>query len=533
VPLSPWPGLNDYASLGELLRARAGAWPNRDLLRVEGEALTFGGVEAISNRLAGALRAAGVAAGARVALCLPNGFEFPLAWLAVAKLGAVIVPINPQSTTRELAYFLEHSKATHAISGGQQLGALSEELAGPGSLVWLGRYGPSAEGLSQGVDVESEIEGFPEEFPIQPAPGEGLLNLQYTSGTTGLPKACMLSHRYWLKIGHDLAGFGEIGERDINLTAQPFYYMDPQWNLVLCMVAGIPLVVLPRFSASTFWRSVCQEGVTFLYLIGAMPTLLLEQPEANEFERGHALRFILGSGLPSDRKSECEARWGIPWFESYGSTETGDDTIVLYQSGASAKEGSVGRPIPGKQLKIVDEDGQEVKVGDVGELLIRGEPRMLGYWNDEEATRQKVRGDWVHSGDLFRCSEDGDYSMVGRLKDGVRRGGENISAADVESVFASSPWVQLAALIPVPDPLFGEEGKILVCAGSYGGERPDVEVLLDFARARLAPYKVPRYLEWIENFPMTASGRIVKRRLSDTIESKDLSVYDSKAEAWK
>ena len=226
---------------------------------------------------------------------------------------------------------------------------------------------------------------------------------------------------------------------DVALTAQPFSYVDPQWNVVMCLVAGIPLVILPRFSATTFWASVNGAGATFFYVLGTMPVFLLKQPPDPAVERAHRVRFVACSGIVPQLHAAFEARWGVPWREAFGMTETGVDLVVPIDDVSSVGSGAAGKPIPGKEAKVVDIDGVPLADGQVGELCLRGSGMMLGYWNKPEATAERMQDGWMHTGDLASRDAKGYYHIVGRLKDMIRRGGENISAAEVEGVMTQHP----------------------------------------------------------------------------------------------
>jgi len=512
-----------WQSIGHLLREQAGSVGDKPLLRFAGRTLTFARVEQLSNGLAAVLKARGVRQGDKVAVMLPNGFEFPLAWLALAKLGAVIVPLNVQYQATELEYVLNRAGATLALAGRDQVHAVREVQACCASLREVLTFAP-------GAALYQYIEQARDEVTLDASQGD-LLNLQFTSGTTGFPKACMLTHRYWLQLAQDMLRYARVCGDDVDLTTQPFYYMDPQWNLVLCMLAGIPLVILPRFSASTFWQSVKDHGVTFFYVIATMPVYLLKQPHNPEVERGHKVRLVMCSGIVPRLHQAFEQRWGAPWREVYGSTESGGDLQVAIERSDSVGSGTVGQPFPGKACRIVDPQGRAVSPGEVGELQVRGQPMMLGYYDDPEASAEKIQDGWLHTGDLFRQDERGDYFIVGRLKDMVRRSGENISAVEVESALCEHPDVRAAAVVPVPDDLRGEEVKAFVQLRPQAALEP--QALLDFASTKLAAFKLPRFVEFVEAFEMTPSERIVKRALLEGRADQRQGAYDALEQTWR
>ncbi len=499
-------------SLGHLLRERAATAGDRPLFRFGGVTTTVAEVEERTNRLANVLRARGVGRGDRVAVMLPNGVGFPVAWLAIGKLGAVIVPVNVGYRSDDLAHVIEDSGAVLALAGTAEAArALLDTPVAQVGLMDPADAGPARQAVAGAFDAGAETAAASRSCELpEIGPGD-LVNLQYTSGTTGFPKGCMLTHGYWLRLAELAAGFTGAGPGDVDLTTQPFSYMDPQWNTVLCLMAGIPLVILPRFSASTFWRSVREEGVTFFYLLGTMPIYLFRQPEDPQ-DRANRVRLVLCSGIVAELHAAFERRWGAPWREAYGMTETGVDLVVPADDGTCVGSGAIGVPVPGKHVEIVD-----------GEIVVTGSPMMLGYWNAPGATAERIRDGRLYTGDLGRRDERGYFHLVGRRKDMIRRGGENIAAAEVEAVLARHPAVRAAAVVAVPDELRGEEVKAFVQVGAAVPPRE----LVAFVRQRLAAFKVPRFVEYVDEFPMTPSERIAKHLLPSGRDNE----YDTLKEA--
>ncbi|RBQ19404.1 AMP-dependent synthetase [Spongiactinospora rosea] len=488
-------------NLGSLLRSRAETAGDRPFLCFGDRTVTVGEVEELTNRLANVLRDRGVRRGDRVAVMLPNGIEFPVAWLAIAKLGAIMVPINTGSRSADLSHLIGDSEPVLALAGTPE-SAAALLAAGAGQAGLLGAAAPCD--LPHVFDADAAIAAAPAAFELPGIGPDDLVNLQYTSGTTGFPKGCMLTHGYWLRIAELTMRHLGVGEDDVDLTAQPFSYMDPQWNTILCLMAGIPLVIMPRFSASAFWPTVREHGVTFFYLLGTMPTYLLKQPPS-PLDFYHRVRVVLCSGIVPELHAAFEARWGVPWREAYGMTETGVDLWVPLDDAESVGSGVIGVPVEGKQVRLVD-----------GELAVRGVPMMTGYWNDPEATARTIRDGWLHTGDLAARDDRGFYRLVGRRKDMIRRSGENIAAAEVEAVLVRHPAVRAAAVVAVPDAVRGEEVKAFVQAG----QDTDPAELAGFVRERLAAFKVPRYVEFVEEFPLTPSARVAKHLLRTRPENE-------------
>jgi crotonobetaine/carnitine-CoA ligase len=363
---------------------------------------------------------------------------------------------------------------------------------------------------------------------------DDLLNIQYTSGTTGFPKGCMLTHDYWLLLGQTAAHFMKMQARDVDLTAQPFYYMDPQWNTVACLMAGATLVIIERFSASRFWSTVHRHGVTVLYMLGTMPFFLLKQDENPALERAHRLRMIACSGIVPDFHREFERRWNVPWREAFGMTETGVDLVVPLDDIASVGSGAMSAPVPTKQARVVDSDGQTLPDGEIGELVVSGKPMMQGYWNELDITAQTIRDGWLHTGDLVYRDERGYFHWVGRLKDMIRRSGENIATAEVESVLIEHPAVQAAAVIAVPDALRGEEVKAyIILKTGENQESVPPHSLHAFAAQKLAAFKLPRYIEYVDHLPLTPSERVAKHLLIAAKPDLRTDSYDLLEQRWR
>jgi crotonobetaine/carnitine-CoA ligase len=346
-----------------------------------------------------------------------------------------------------------------------------------------------------------------------------LLSVQYTSGTTGPPKGCLLTHEYWVSIARQ-AEANRPGMRtdDVLLTAQPFSYIDPQWHLVATLLLGCRLVLLDAFHPSTFLRSVRRHRVTVFYCLGAMPVLLLRRPPDAEDNRS-ALRFVLCSGIPAPEHAELERRFGAPWFELYGSTEIGGAAIGVTEADHDncVGTGTLGRPLAGFEVGIVDPAGDRIKAADAaGELVVRGATGMLGYWRADGVVVDPRQDGWFRTGDLVRRTADGRYSFEGRCKDVVRRAGENISAAEVEQVLSEHPAVDLVAVVAAADELRGEEVHAVVQAR----RRVDPEELARFCAERIARFKVPRYWSFRE-LPLTPSGKVAKDALRTSLGAPD------------
>lgn len=465
-------------TLVDHLLAAEAAWGDRPAWTFEDAdhattTLTFAEVAARSAAYAQGLRERGVGPGDRVAVMLGNVADFPLVWLALQRLGAAIVPLNVRYRSADAAHVVADSGARLAVTTGEHV-ALLEGLV-PTVLVG---------------DLASDAS-----YEQGPVDADAVVNVQYTSGTTGRPKGCLLSHRYWTTLGGSmLSEFPRIAADDVLLTAQPFHYVDPQWNVVTALMAGAHLVALDGFHPSTFWSRVRAHRVTYFYCLASMPTLMLRMP-TDPLDREHAVRAVQCSAIPPSLHAALEERWGVGWYEAFGMTETGADIRV------SAEEhdelvgtGCLGRPAAHREARLVD-----------GQLWLRGPGMMDGYLGHPSPFDADG---WFPTGDLARQDDAGRLYLMGRLKDMIRRSGENIAAHEVEEVLLGHPAVRLAAVVGVPDEIRGEEVKAYVVAPGV-----DAAELTAWCAERLAPFKVPSVWEFRDELPLTASHRVEKAKL--------------------
>jgi crotonobetaine/carnitine-CoA ligase len=461
--------------------------------------LTFGDIERATNRYARALDRLGVQPGDAVGVMLPNRAEFALVWLGLVKLGAVTVPLNTRYRDMDAAYVLQQSRAVAAITAVE-----FEPLLTRLSIRVL-----QVDDVARLAATEGESDLGRSASP------QDTVSIQFTSGTTGAPKGCVLSHSYWsLLIDRLISEFPRFTENDVLLTAQPFYYLDPQWNLATALGAGASVVVLDGFHPSTFWMNIRKHRATFFYCLGNMPKLLIKVPRSNE-DHENNVRLVACSGIPPQDHRELEARWGAPWHELSGMTETGADMYVSTDEHDDlVGSGCVGRPYKCREARVVDDDDQPVVPGRIGHLIYRGPGMMDGYFADPRADDEVFRDGWFHTGDLGRMDEFGRFYYTGRGKDVIRRSGESIAATEIEGVLLSHPLIRMVACVSVPDDIRGEEIKAyVVLQDESAPEEGKVGELAAFCGERLATFKVPRYWEFRRNLPMTASERVAKADL--------------------
>jgi len=307
--------------------------------------------------------------------------------------------------------------------------------------------------------------------------------------------------------------------------------MDPQWQVMMTLKLGSTLVIAQKYSPSRYMDLVRKYGVTCS--LAEAPTLIYKQPESH-LDRQHKMRLALIYGFPPHLQQNFEKRFNVIAREGYGMTEIGSCMRVPLEDSHMTGSGSVGKPVSFREVRIVDAQGNDALPGEIGELWVRGPGLFKGYYKKPAETAKAFTGDWFHTGDLFRQDENGYYYIVGRKKDMVRRHGENISAAEVEEVLRTHPKILDAAVVPVPDEITGEEVKAyIICRPGEDASSIPPQAIADFCRQKLAKFKVPRFIEYRQDFPRTPSQRVQKHKLK--AEKNDLrsGCYDAKELTWR
>lgn len=491
-----------------------------------GETLTFRELEPRVRALADGLRSIGVRRGSHVAVMMPNKAAMPLTWLAIATIGAVMVPVNNSYSEREIAYVLGDSETEYAVLDASCLVAVENVLKQGELNLDPNKIVVSGDTHGSYLSLEKLMLHRPSSAFIDEAVGhDDLLNIQYTSGTTGFPKGCMLSQRYWISAGKVNAFRDGRAYRNI-LASTPFYYMDPQWLLLMCLYQRATLHVAKRQSASRFMEWVREFEIEFCLL----PALTIKQPPHPD-DRNNAIIRSNVYGVSKLTHSALEERFDLCAREAFGMTEIGPTLFMPIEAADMVGSGSCGVPCPFREVRIADEHGHTLQPGEVGELLVRGPGILRGYYKRPDATREAFHGDWFRTGDLFRMDERGYLYIVGRIKDAIRRSGENIAAREVESVLSSFEGVAEAAAVPVPDATRGEEIKALVVWSEGVPAEHDLTALIAHCQRNLAPFKVPRYFQFVAELPKTSSGKIAKHQLAAGVPNPLAPVYDRAARA--
>ena len=507
-------------TIGEDLERTAGRFADRDALvsRHQGLRLTYAELDAAVDRVARGLLAAGIATGDRVGIWAPNCAEWVLVQYATAKVGAILVNVNPAYRTHELAYVLDQSGTRLLVSAQafktSDYRAMVEEVRGDcpalERVVFL-ESGDWDELLAGGdaVPAEAVRERMSELSFDDP------INLQYTSGTTGFPKGATLSHHNILNNGFFVGELVGYTEADRVCLPVPFYHCFGMvmGNLGATSHGACIVIPAPGFDPEATLRAVAEERCTSLYGVPTMFIAMLGSPAFGEVDLSSLRTGIMaGSPCPVEvmRRVIDEMHMGEVSI-CYGMTETSPvSTQTRRDDPLERRVGTVGRVGPHVEVKVVDPGtGRVQPVGEPGELCTRGYSVMLGYWREEEKTREAIDvAGWMHTGDLATMDADGYCNIVGRIKDLVIRGGENVYPREIEEFLYTHPDIEDVQVVGVPDQRYGEE----LCAWVRlrAGATLDEDGLRDFCRGRLAHYKVPRYALFVDEFPMTVTGKVQK-----------------------
>ncbi|WP_423066093.1 class I adenylate-forming enzyme family protein [Devosia sp. CN2-171] len=512
--LKPLDVLNLYPSHGDtlagLLASRTTLDPERRLLAFGEREYTWRSFGQEVSRVTALLERRGVVRGDRVAIVAPNSDAHAILLFALARVGAIMVPLNPSFGAAELTYILNHAGVCGVIGSGATLIVVQQALAETALRPWVMQL----DGASQDVDdfwsAASGVSGT-----LSAGAPEDTCLIIYTSGTTGLPKGVMHSQANYVRCAELAAGRTGLQPEDRVLIVLPFFHVNALfYSLGSIFAAGADGVVLPRFSASNFWNDVVATQATQVNIIEAIGNIL-QKRSRDEFRPDHKLRVVYG--VREAFAQTFREDFHIPKLVTgFGMTEC--PGVICNPLDGPFKAGSIGilgthpdSSRPWTAARVTDDDGKDVPNGEVGELWLKSPTLMQGYFRDPEQTSAVYRDGWFTTGDLVRRDSDGYFFFVSRKKDIIRRRGENISGAELDRVIGEHPGVYEAAAVAVPAEL-GED-EILVAVVCKTGVVLDAADIADWCRERLAPMKVPRFVLFLNELPHTATHKVAKAAL--------------------
>ncbi len=501
-------------TLGEILPEAARRFGDSTALVIEDARLSFSELDARSNQVANGLLSLGVQTGDRVTLYGPNCWEWVVAYYAVAKAGGVVNPISSMLTADEVAYVVADSGARVLMTSAEKGGPILD-LVGRGDLAHVVMWG-SDEVPDDATPFSTWLEEQSASLdPIRRTAGD-LAAICYTSGTTGHPKGAMQSNRAVVSAGVGTALMGARGPDDRVLNSLPLAHVYGSCVLNAAMLAGSMLVIVPRFEVEAVLAAVAEHRATLMDGVPTAYYYLLAHPDFDRADLSSLTRcWVGGQTLPAAKAIEFTRRTDCPIHEVWGMTELAGAASANPVVGPN-KPGTIGLAYPGNAMQVVDIDDPNVVLapGERGELMFRGPMVMDGYHGNEQATRASIEPDgWLHSGDIATMDDDGFFTIVDRKTDMILTAGFNVYPAEVERVLCMHPAVALAAVTGVPDEVKGELAKAYVVL------KPDTSATTDelvrHCREHLAAYKIPRAVQFVDQVPITASGKIMRRLLKD------------------
>ena len=485
--------------------------------------LTYSQLADRVDRLAGALAAQGVAPGDRVGILMLNCHRYMESYLAAERAGAVLAPLNHRLAPAELVYILNDAEASFLIIGAELLPlyeACKTELRTLRGVLVAdapGSVGPEL------LDYEAALAGAePMRAVARGWDEDDMVQLYYTSGTTGRPKGVMLSQRNVMSNAYHGVIVHRFIERDVYIHAAPMFHLADAWARWTITWLGVKHVFMRQFDAQGWLELVQRERVTVSLLVPTMINLIVNFPGVESYDTSSLRLLTFGaSPMPVDRLTAAMRVLRCDFSQLYGMTETApfatqlapEDMVTEGEERLVRRLASCGREIPGVQVRVVRDDDSEVAAGEVGEIIMRGPNVMRGYWRLPEASAEALRGGWMHSGDMATVDEEGYIFIVDRKKDMIISGGENVYSTEVEDAIYKHPAVLEAAVIGIPDERWGERVHAIVVLKP--GQQVEPAGLSDFCRQHIAGYKIPRSVEFAESLPKTGSGKIQKAELRE------------------
>ncbi|MGH8616832.1 MAG: class I adenylate-forming enzyme family protein [Burkholderiales bacterium] len=502
---------HDYTLAG-VLASRLSRDPARDFLVTGGRTLSWGAFTERVERATRMLAAKGIKHGDRVAIAARNGEPHVVLLFACVRIGAILVPTNPDFGVEELKYVLGHSEAAAVFAGAEVLPRAREATAGMKPAPWFATTDADS---ADAPGYERLLEEAGADPLLTAGKADDTCLIVYTSGTTGFPKGVMHSQRNFVTCGEAFIARMGVQPEERLLTVLPLFHINALfYSLAGAVAAGACAILEPRFSASRFWQTAVETGATLVNVIETAGVILLNRPRS-EYRPEHRIRKLYGAR--ASMVDGFRRDFGVQQMVSgFGMTEI--PGVLCQPVDGLQKPGSMG-PIgrhpdpqrPWAQCRLVDDEGRDLPDGETGELWVKTPIIMQGYFRNPEATRDAFHDEWFKTGDLIRRDADGYYFFVSRKKDIIRRRGENIAGAELDRVIGEHPAVDECAAIAVPSEL-GED-EILAAIVTREGQQLTAEEVADWCRARLAAHKVPRFVAFLSELPHTPTHKVAKNLL--------------------
>jgi acyl-CoA synthetase (AMP-forming)/AMP-acid ligase II len=500
----------DIRCVADIARVQGRLAPDAEALWFEGRGMTYGQLDAASNRCANALVDAGVKPGDRVAVLAKGNDDFFVLWMGCLKARACLTPVNWRLAPPEIAFILRDAAAHLLVCGEAFAGVVASQVEHT-ELHHLVQFEP---GHARWPDFRAWIAGYPDTDPgLEPAVDDDVIQL-YTSGTTGLPKGVQLTEANYLAVFDSATRqWAKFEPGDAVLVAMPLFHVAGANMGMLGLLQGARCVVMREADPAAIMQLVAEHRIKQAFLVPALINMILNHPDADQADFGPLEKIYYGaSPISEDVLKRAQARFGASLTQLYGLTETiGIGTYLSPEAHAEGRLRSCGVPSPGVEVRVIV-DGRSAATGEVGEIEIRSGGVMKGYWNRPDATAEAIDADgWFRSGDAGYFDEAGYLYIHDRVKDMIVSGGENVYPAEVENALFSHPCVADAAVIGVPDERWGEAVKAVVVLKA--GSEADAAALIAHCRERIAGYKTPKSVDFIAVLPRNPSGKVLRREL--------------------
>jgi len=511
--------------IGDMLRRDSKLYGRKEGLIDGDRSFTYREVNERANRLANGLAALGMKKGDRIAFMGNNCHQFVEYYFGLAKAGFVTVPVNARFSPDEASYIVNHSESTAFIYTEEMEGTTEKMRPNTPGVRWFISTGKGRDDL---LSYEDMLNQASEEEPRQEVKPDDVAMIMYTSGATGLPKGVITTQRNIMANTNTMVLELRIVHEEINLLVMPLYHNGGFWPTMAQMHRGATNILLPHFDLEVLLKTIEEKRVTFLNLVPTMLLRIVSHPNLSRYNL-ESLRLIMYAGAPiplEQLKNAMRILGPHRFYNSLGCTEASGNLLSFsttdhaLEGPMAGKLGSVGKDAWGVEIAIVDEEGNEVPTGKTGEIVGRGDNITLGYLKMPEETAQVFRNGWLHSGDMGYRDEDGYVFVVDRKKDIIISGGENVASREVEDVLYQHPAIREASVIGIPHEEWGEAVKAVVALkpGSVGTVTE--ADLIEFCRARLAGYKKPRSVDFVDELPKNAAGKIDKASLKRYYKEK-------------
>ncbi|MHB8155947.1 MAG: class I adenylate-forming enzyme family protein [Desulfocucumaceae bacterium] len=489
--------------------------PDKEAIIYHSQKLSYSDLQAMVNRLADGLCQLGIQAGDRVLLALENCPEFVISYYAILSIRGIVVPVNPQYTKNEFSVIMINALPKAVITSHQlvpMFNKISAEIPIDKGIIAIG---PNAE--NDCLSFEKILESGSPNFNGKKSARDDVAVLMYTAGNTGTPKGAMLTHHNLYSNAVAFSKCCHITPADRSLLIAPAYHAAAQTCVMnATLVSGATMVVHDGWNGPLpLLEAIQGNKITFYFGPPTMYALLVEYADTKKYDLS-SWRYALTGAAPTTPNifKKFEEKFGFQLKEGYGLTETSPVTTLMPLD-CEIKTGSIGIPIPDVDVRIMDYEDREVPINQIGEIVVKGPNVMKGYYNRDEETNWVMRNGWFHTGDLAYMDSDGYLFIVDRKKDLIIRGGLNIYPREIEEVLYSHPAIFDAAVIGVPDPIMGEE--VLAFVLLRDGTQVTPEETKEFCAKKLARYKIPKYIRFVENLPKTTSGKLLKKELQKMI----------------